>query len=443
MVVFELLCMNRRSFLVAAVSGSSMCVSGCTDELGGTQSKSGPVSDFVDPVVQVIENSEDIKSGVRTVRIQVELNSADRIRFRTLDTVIRVSGRHSLEVGDYDQVLVYTYPRGEFSGSGQISVPMQSNPDSAQVRFLQFSASNIDVDGVTGSSYSTHRFSWDTYQFQLKIPDPLYRYYKNRYRVPEYGAYGADPFDTEVLQGIVNEFEGLAESTERVVSELIQFVQSMEYTQDKVATGYNEYPKFPVETLVEEGGDCEDTVILLASILFEMGYGVRLILLPNDNHMALGVKGDDSITGSYYTDDGDRYYYVETAGENWDIGEVPSQIQGDAQLKRITGHPTLTSVVSSDGITEGGAPKYKIEIRNTTEYLARDVQAKLAFQTEEGSVSTQGLSFGSIVGSETVVDTVWIEPPPAEKPVRLKVVLYENSHIHDEFASEYIDPSES
>jgi hypothetical protein len=231
---------------------------------------------------------------------------------------------------------------------------MQSNPDSAQVRFLQFSASNIDVDGVMGSSYSTHRFSWDTYQFQLKIPDPLYRYYKNRYRVPEYGAYGADPFDTEVLQGVVNEFEGLAESTERVVSELIQFVQSMEYTQDKVATGYNEYPKFPVETLVEEGGDCEDTVILLASILFEMGYGVRLILLPNDDHMALGVKGDDSITGSYYTDDGDRYYYVETTGENWDIGEVPSQIQGDARLKRITGHPTLTSVVSSDGITEGG-----------------------------------------------------------------------------------------
>jgi hypothetical protein len=90
-----------------------------------------------------------------------------------------------------------------------------------------------------------------------------------------------------------------------------------------------------------------------------------------------------------------------------------------------------------------GAPEYKIEIRNTTEYLARDVQAKLAFQTEQGSVSTQVMSFGSIVGSETVAGTVWIEPPPAEKPVRLKVVLYENSHIHDEFASEYIDPSES
>jgi len=52
------------------------------------------------------------------------------------------------------------------------------------------------------------------------------------------------------------------------------FVQQLPYTSDRVTTPYDEYPRFPLETLYEKGGDCEDTAILAATILKEMGYDV-------------------------------------------------------------------------------------------------------------------------------------------------------------------------
>jgi hypothetical protein len=67
------------------------------------------------------------------------------------------------------------------------------------------------------------------------------------------------------------------------------FVQSLDYVTDEVSTGYDEYPRYPLETLIDNGGDCEDTSILLASIIDKMGYGVVLIILPN--HAGVGVKG--------------------------------------------------------------------------------------------------------------------------------------------------------
>jgi hypothetical protein len=57
-----------------------------------------------------------------------------------------------------------------------------------------------------------------------------------------------------------------------------------------------EYPKYPLETLVEKKGDCEDQSILAAALLAAMGYEVALLILPI--HVALGVAGFDSRPGS-------------------------------------------------------------------------------------------------------------------------------------------------
>lgn len=54
-----------------------------------------------------------------------------------------------------------------------------------------------------------------------------------------------------------------------------------------------EYPKYPVETLVE-GGDCEDKSILLAAILRAMGYRTALLVFSgNPGHIAVGVECPD------------------------------------------------------------------------------------------------------------------------------------------------------
>ena len=50
---------------------------------------------------------------------------------------------------------------------------------------------------------------------------------------------------------------------------LLAFTQYIEYQSDQEYLGYSEYWKFPIETLYDNGGDCEDTVILYVAIAHE------------------------------------------------------------------------------------------------------------------------------------------------------------------------------
>jgi len=112
------------------------------------------------------------------------------------------------------------------------------------------------------------------------------------------------------------------------VSFVLAFVQSLPYTSDNVTTGNDEYPRFPIETLVDDGGDCEDTSILFASLTLIMGYGTIYINPPN--HYAVGVLGNN-LHGTYWTypsDSNKTYYYCETTGNGFKIGQLPTEFQG-------------------------------------------------------------------------------------------------------------------
>lgn len=111
------------------------------------------------------------------------------------------------------------------------------------------------------------------------------------------------------------------------MSFLATFVQSLPYTSDSVTTGHDEYVRYPLETLIDDGGDCEDTAILLAALLKELGYDV--VLLSPPGHMAVGVAVSAGVVHSYTTIEvhGVHYAYVETTGDGWRIGEVPDEYQ--------------------------------------------------------------------------------------------------------------------
>jgi hypothetical protein len=107
---------------------------------------------------------------------------------------------------------------------------------------------------------------------------------------------------------------------------VIDWVQSFPYTPDDVATGYDDYPKFPTETMTDLEGDCEDTSILLAAVVRAepFGYGTALIQPPG--HMMAGVYSDD-LPGIYFEKNGRRYYVIETTGEGWGVGDMPDEYQ--------------------------------------------------------------------------------------------------------------------
>jgi predicted transglutaminase-like cysteine proteinase len=104
--------------------------------------------------------------------------------------------------------------------------------------------------------------------------------------------------------------------------------QCIVYTKDLLPEGEEiEYPKYPIESLVEEAGDCEDHAILAAAVLKRMGFDVALLFCPG--HAALGVAGADGLPGTYIEDrrTGIKYFYAETTAEGWEIGELPQELR--------------------------------------------------------------------------------------------------------------------
>jgi len=110
---------------------------------------------------------------------------------------------------------------------------------------------------------------------------------------------------------------------------LTAFVQqNIVYTKDPYNNGFD-YPKFPIETLTEKKGDCEDSAILLVTLLKLFNFDAVLIQVPG--HMAVGIACGNC--SSYYNFEDKKYAYIETTSPKWEIGSIPSDYKkATAQL---------------------------------------------------------------------------------------------------------------
>lgn len=181
------------------------------------------------------------------------------------------------------------------------------------------------------SNRSYQTYSWDyggaSWRLSLLLDEELYREYRARTRDRDYDLFASDPYDDELIGSLAAAFLNLSRTNgldEALIPGIcVSFVQSLNYSSDFVSTGYDEYPRFPYETLYDRGGDCEDSAIFSVALLQEMGYDAVLLEMPD--HMALGIKCDPSIRGSRIYYNGNYYYYTEMTGSAWDIGEMPDE----------------------------------------------------------------------------------------------------------------------
>ena len=192
-------------------------------------------------------------------------------------------------------------------------------------------------------SYRRVHFEWEydysTWSYDLDIPIDAVEAYRSACRQPEsyyelYSSYITEPTDDEYLHSLAQVFINSTKENnlpkEDAVPMAVAFVQHLDYIDDDPSSDMD-YPKYPLETLYDHGGDCEDTSILLCSLIREMGYGCCLIGF--EDHMAVGILGDDSMEGFYFEKDDQKYYYIETTAEGWPIGEMPEEYQKeDARL---------------------------------------------------------------------------------------------------------------
>ncbi len=69
---------------------------------------------------------------------------------------------------------------------------------------------------------------------------------------------------------------GREPSRRELVETILTLVQEIDYINDSVYSD-GEFPKFPAETLFDEGGDCEDHAILFGTLCDMMGFEALLI----------------------------------------------------------------------------------------------------------------------------------------------------------------------
>jgi PKD repeat protein len=221
-----------------------------------------------------------------------------------------------------------------------------------------------DDSGDTGSATLTIRvlavetfdsiFFWtshgDDWQWEIEVPKSLYWHYRNqspRSRCYDWGPcdwykYVTDPDDDAYVESLsTNLLDAISGSYSDATSLYYGFLQfcldfvsaAIPYTFDALP---DEWPRYPLETLVEGRGDCEDTGILFASIVRPYVSSVHLLFFPT--HVAAAVPADWAfIAGSpyevgYYLHEGVYFVMVETTGDPpsyWRIGELPSGLAAD------------------------------------------------------------------------------------------------------------------
>lgn len=185
---------------------------------------------------------------------------------------------------------------------------------------------------VANAAEIERKYAWKSYgeveTLVVKVPVTLHAHYATKTRTYQYGNYLLEDPGYEMTSGLAAAFRRKAEKDKfsewRLVNTVIDFVQSLEYQAE---TG--EYPKYPIETLKDGGGDCEDTSILLSAILDKLGFDC--VMLSPPGHMAVGLAIVGA-TGKRYVYSGKDYYYIETTGLNWEVGAIPKQYDAPAKV---------------------------------------------------------------------------------------------------------------
>jgi len=207
--------------------------------------------------------------------------------------------------------------------------PQLPEKEFAGIVFIELSSGLSQKRLKNTASVLGRRYVWnfdgETYTLLLGLDVETYNTYANKDRLSLEEIVLSEVSITETISAEFHKFAtAKGWNGEKLVSFVLSFVQCLPYTVDEVTTGYDEWITYAYETLVAGGGDCEDTTILATSILIGLGYDV--VLLNPPGHLAFGVEGNYG--GSYIEHEGKRYFYCESTGTGWRVGQVPDPYQG-------------------------------------------------------------------------------------------------------------------
>lgn len=269
----------------------------------------------------------------------------------------------------------------------------------------------------------TRHFIWEyadiTWNWDMKISEALFRYYKAipRAKTDNYSIYVTYKQDDAMMKEAAQEILRAAQSVNLNRLETAEltatFVQSLMYTEDIKTTGFEEYPRYPVETLVDNCGDCEDKSALLASLLEGMGFKAVLIIFPGI-HGAVGIQKTEDMKGAYYEYNGANYYYIETTDSGWRVGEIPDQYARlSPTFLEIKPVPVLVHEFTASGT--GTQLKVDVDVENLGTEDAKEVVVSVGFDGGDGKViNAKESSKFSLLQNQKNSVSLYLQSPPGK-----------------------------
>ena len=185
------------------------------------------------------------------------------------------------------------------------------------------------------SSYSISYFllkdfdSLERYRLNIAIPESLYEYYRGlphrQVSIQDFAKF-VTPYP---LQPIADKLWDIYSDPEDFANGVLMIVHQIPYSATSPA-------KYPIETIVENLGDCDLFSYVAASIMKAGGLDVVLLYYEDEMHMNVGVHLPNPPRYArtpvfYVTYNNVRYYIAECTGGNWmtgwRVGECPESLR--------------------------------------------------------------------------------------------------------------------
>ncbi len=172
---------------------------------------------------------------------------------------------------------------------------------------------------------------------------------------------------------------------------------------------------FPYETLYNNTGICTDKTYLASAILKELGYGTGILVLPDAQHVALGI----SVPGSY-GNFGSQYAYMEVTNTGYVPGLVPPDIDDNNGVPAVSinkvsdltlkDNPSSVNLSLSSGKT---IPKLVIDVNQGNTYNRivpiKNLESKILTDIGQATVrkNTLQLAYNELSRRKSISDSAF------------------------------------
>jgi len=177
----------------------------------------------------------------------------------------------------------------------------------------------------------------DYYRLNVVVPQSLYEYYREKSHSLNSNSDFAKFVTPYALEPVANSLWEICTDDEEFANGVLMIVHQIPYEETLPV-------KYPLETIVENKGDCDLFSCIAASILKAGGLDAVLLYYESEAHMNVGVHLSHTphdVRGQayYITYNEIRYYVVECTGGSWKngwrAGECPDDLK-QASVQVIT-----------------------------------------------------------------------------------------------------------